>query len=99
MATGVVLIMPKTHKAMMTVQNLSTLPTGKVYRLWAVANGKKFDCGKFNANEKGQVIKCFLGGYGREFSDDLFTLRLFKKRLIPSLERQSEFPDKVKMSY
>ena len=57
MATGVVLIMPKTHKAMMTVQNLSTLPEGKVYRLWAVANGKKFDCGKFNANEKGQVIK------------------------------------------
>jgi anti-sigma-K factor RskA len=39
------------------VQNLSTLPEGKVYRLWAVANGKKFDCGKFNANEKGQVIK------------------------------------------
>jgi anti-sigma-K factor RskA len=33
------------------------LPEGKVYRLWAVANGKKFDCGKFNANEKGQVIK------------------------------------------
>jgi anti-sigma-K factor RskA len=57
MARGVVLIMPKTHKAMMTVQNLSTLPEGKVYRLWAVANGKKFDCGKFNANEKGQVIK------------------------------------------
>jgi hypothetical protein len=57
MATGVVLIMPKTHKAMMTVQDLSTLPTGKVYRLWAVANGKKFDCGKFNVNEKGQVIK------------------------------------------
>ena len=57
MARGVVLIMPKTHKAMMTVQNLSTLPKGKVYRLWAVANGKKFDCGKFNANEKGQVIK------------------------------------------
>lgn len=57
MATGIVLIMPKTHKAMMTVQNLSTLPTGKVYRLWAVADGKKFDCGKFNANEKGQVIK------------------------------------------
>jgi hypothetical protein len=57
MATGFVLIMPKTHKAIMTVQNLSTLPTGKVYRLWAVADGKKFDCGKFNANEKGQVIK------------------------------------------
>lgn len=57
MATGVVLIMPKTRKAMMTVQNLSILPKGKVYRLWAVANGKKFDCGKFNANEKGQVIK------------------------------------------
>jgi anti-sigma-K factor RskA len=56
-ATGVVLVMPKMGKAMMTVQNLKPLPSGKVYHLWAVANGKKYDCGQFNADQKGQVMK------------------------------------------
>jgi anti-sigma-K factor RskA len=56
-ATGVVLVMPKMGKAMMTVQNLKPLPSGKVYHLWAVSNGKKYDCGQFNADQKGQVMK------------------------------------------
>jgi anti-sigma-K factor RskA len=56
-ATGVVLVMPKMGKAMMTVQNLKPLPQGKVYHLWAVSNGKKYDCGQFNADQKGQVMK------------------------------------------
>ncbi|MEB3310264.1 MAG: anti-sigma factor [Snowella sp.] len=56
-ATGVVLVMPKMGKAMMTVQNLKPLPSGKVYHLWAVANGKKFDCGQFNVNQKGKMMK------------------------------------------
>jgi len=56
-ATGVVLVMPKMGKAMMTVQNLKPLPQGKAYHLWAVSNGKKYDCGQFNADQKGQVMK------------------------------------------
>jgi anti-sigma-K factor RskA len=44
-------------KAMMTVQNLKPLPQGKTYHLWAVSNGKKYDCGQFNADQKGQVMK------------------------------------------
>jgi anti-sigma-K factor RskA len=55
-ATGVVLIMPNTQKAVMTLWNLTPLPKGQVYRLWAVAKGKKFDCGQFNADKKGQVL-------------------------------------------
>ncbi|MFM7575189.1 MAG: anti-sigma factor domain-containing protein [Snowella sp.] len=56
-ATGVVLVMPKMGKAMVTVQNLKPLPQGKAYHLWAVSNGKKYDCGQFNADQKGQVMK------------------------------------------
>ena len=56
MATGVVLILPNTQKAVITLQNLTSLPRDKVYRLWAVVNGKKVDCGQFNANDKGQVL-------------------------------------------
>ena len=55
-ATGVVLILPNTQKAVITLQNLTSLPRDKVYRLWAVVNGKKVDCGQFNANDKGQVL-------------------------------------------
>ena len=56
-ATGIVFIMPTNNQVIMTAQNLSPLPSGKVYRLWAMADGKKFDCGKFNTDKKGYVMK------------------------------------------
>jgi anti-sigma-K factor RskA len=56
-ATGMVVILPENNQVIMTVNNLTPLPSGKVYRLWAVSDGKNFDCGKFNVNEKGQIMK------------------------------------------
>ena len=43
-------------KAVLTVQNLPQLPENRVYRLWAVAKGKKIDCGDFKVNQKGKVL-------------------------------------------
>ena len=45
-----------TGKAVLTLQNLPKLPENRVYRLWAVAEGKKIDCGEFKVNEKGKVL-------------------------------------------
>jgi anti-sigma-K factor RskA len=56
-ATGIVFIMPTNNQVIITAQNLSPLPSGKVYRLWAMADGKKFDCGKLNTDKKGHIMK------------------------------------------
>ncbi|MGD1909831.1 MAG: anti-sigma factor domain-containing protein [Rivularia sp. (in: cyanobacteria)] len=45
-----------TGKAVLTLQNLPELPDNRVYRLWAVAEGKKIDCGDFEVNEEGKVL-------------------------------------------
>ncbi|MEM9927510.1 MAG: anti-sigma factor [Cyanobacteria bacterium P01_D01_bin.50] len=45
-----------TGKAVLTLQNLPQLPENRVYRLWAVAEGKKIDCGDFEVNEEGKVL-------------------------------------------
>lgn len=56
-ATGVVVIIPGSNKAIMTINNLPPLPAGKVYRLWAIVNGKPFECGQFNVDKNGQMMK------------------------------------------
>ena len=45
-----------TGKAVITLQNIPQLPKNRVYRLWAVAEGKKIDCGDFEVNEEGKVL-------------------------------------------
>ncbi len=54
-ASGSFAIAP-TGKAVLSLQNLPKLPKNRVYRLWAVAKGKKIDCGDFKVNEKGKVL-------------------------------------------
>lgn len=54
-ASGSFAIAP-TGKAVLTLQNLPELPENRVYRLWAVAEGKKIDCGDFKVNKKGKVL-------------------------------------------
>ncbi len=54
-ASGSFAIAP-TGKAVLSLQNLPQLPENRVYRLWAVAQGKKIDCGDFEVNQKGKVL-------------------------------------------
>ncbi len=55
-ATGSFVIIPNYGKCVLTLQNLRPLPKNKVYRLWAVSNGEKVDCGDFQVNSRGQVL-------------------------------------------
>lgn len=48
----------KRRQGILAVQNLVAPPTGKVYRLWAIADGEKIPCGKLNAHS-GQLIEKF----------------------------------------
>ncbi len=41
---------------MLTLQNLASLPPGKVYRLWAYVDGRKVDCAEFQPNSEGKVF-------------------------------------------
>jgi Anti-sigma-K factor rskA len=48
----------KQRQGILAVQNLVAPPTGKVYRLWAIADGEKIPCGQLNTNS-GQSIEKF----------------------------------------
>ena len=55
-ATGSFVIVPNSGKGVLSLQNLSPLPKGKIYRLWAVTNGEKVDCGEFEVNPEGKAF-------------------------------------------
>lgn len=56
-ANGAVVVMPKNEQVTMMLYNLPPLAKGKKYHLWAVSNGKKIDCGQFQPDAQGRVIK------------------------------------------
>ncbi len=56
-ANGAVVVMPKNEQVTMMLYNLPPLSEGKKYHLWAVSNGKKIDCGQFQPDAQGRVIK------------------------------------------
>ncbi len=47
------------RQGILTVQNLMAPPTGKVYRLWAIADGEKIPCGTLKINPQGKVLNKF----------------------------------------
>ena len=53
--SGSLFIIPEEKKAILVLQNLASLPEDKVYRLWAVSQGKKTGCIHFKPDEKGGV--------------------------------------------
>lgn len=55
--SGSLIIAPNSQTAVLTLQNLSTLPTEKVYRLWAFVDGKKVKCAKFTPDSEGKVME------------------------------------------
>ncbi|MCY7278182.1 MAG: anti-sigma factor, partial [Phormidesmis sp. CAN_BIN44] len=42
--------------AMLVLQDVATLPRGKVYRMWAFIDGEKVFCGDFKPNDRGEVF-------------------------------------------
>lgn len=54
-ASGSLFISPKSHKAVLALQNLESLPGKQVYRLWAVSQEKKTGCANFTPNAQGTV--------------------------------------------
>lgn len=55
-ASGSLVIVPKSDVAVLSIQNLATLPQGQIYRLWAVVDHKKVYCGEFNPDSEGKVF-------------------------------------------
>ncbi len=47
------------RQGILAVQNLVAPPAGKVYRLWAIADGEKIPCGTLNTNLQGKVLEKF----------------------------------------
>ncbi|MGB3692797.1 MAG: anti-sigma factor [Spirulinaceae cyanobacterium] len=54
-ASGSLFIVPEQQKAVLTLQNLDSLPGNQVYRLWAVSPNKKVGCINFKPDEEGTV--------------------------------------------
>ena len=53
--SGNLLISPQSNQAVLTVQNLEALSGSKVYRLWAISQGKKVGCSNFKPDDRGEV--------------------------------------------
>jgi anti-sigma-K factor RskA len=47
------------RQGILAVQNLVAPPPGKVYRLWAIADGEKIPCGTLKINPQGKVLDKF----------------------------------------
>jgi anti-sigma-K factor RskA len=47
------------RQGILALQNLVAPPTGKVYRLWAIADGEKIPCGTLTINPQGKVLDKF----------------------------------------
>jgi anti-sigma-K factor RskA len=56
-ANGAVVVMPKNEQVTMMLYNLPPLSPGQNYHLWAISNDQKIDCGQFQPDAQGRVIK------------------------------------------
>jgi anti-sigma-K factor RskA len=49
----------KQRQGILALQNLSAPSTGKVYRLWAIADGEKIPCGTLKNSNEGKITEKF----------------------------------------
>lgn len=54
-AEGSLLLLPKSGIAILTIEKLTKLPQGQIYRLWAMDKGEKIYFGQFNPDNNGKV--------------------------------------------
>jgi hypothetical protein len=55
-STGSLVIAPRRATALLALQQVEPPPPGKVYRMWAVVNGRKISCTDFKPNAQGEVF-------------------------------------------
>ncbi|WP_218082274.1 anti-sigma factor [Anthocerotibacter panamensis] len=55
-ASGFVLLSSSSTQVLLQVEHLPAAPSGKVYRLWAIVNGKRENCGQFTPERNGHVF-------------------------------------------
>jgi anti-sigma-K factor RskA len=58
-ATGSFVVNLGQRQGILAVQNLVAPPPGKIYRLWAIADGEKIPCGTLKINPQGKVLDKF----------------------------------------
>jgi hypothetical protein len=56
MGMGSLVMVPYKSSSLLTLQKISPLPLGQVYRLWASAGDKEMPCADFLPDEKGKVL-------------------------------------------
>lgn len=55
-ASGSLLMLPNSRIAVLSIEQLQPLPSGKIYRLWAIDKEEKIYCGEFNPDDGGKVF-------------------------------------------
>lgn len=55
-SSGSLVIVPTKDAAILVLRDVAALPKGKVYRMWAFAEGQKVACTDFKPNDKGEVF-------------------------------------------
>ncbi|MEM6840408.1 MAG: anti-sigma factor [Cyanobacteria bacterium P01_C01_bin.120] len=55
--TGSLVIVPNQASAILVLRDVTTLPSDRVYRIWAVVDGQKVACGDFLPNDEGNVFQ------------------------------------------
>jgi anti-sigma-K factor RskA len=86
-ATGSFVVNLEQRQGILTVQNLATPPTNKVYRLWAIADGEKIPCGTVNINPQGKALEKFwmpADFYDTGISGLFVTLELSESNRFPT---------------
>jgi anti-sigma-K factor RskA len=82
-ASGNVVLDLRKGKALLTLQNLPTLPEGEAYHLWAFTQDKKILCGKFNTTPSGQIVST-LPVTIKEYSSAVKFLRISRESIATS---------------
>lgn len=78
-ASGSLVITPGNSEAMLVIQKLPTLPTGQIYRLWSVINGKKVTWVQFNSDSQGIVLLTFFVSPNFKISSLFITLESWQQ--------------------
>jgi hypothetical protein len=55
--TGSLVMSPQMNKAVLVLQKVPALPSGKVYRMWAMLGEEEMACADFVPDRQGQVLK------------------------------------------
>jgi anti-sigma-K factor RskA len=100
MAGGSFVVNLEQRQGVLAVQNLVAPPAGKVYRLWAIADGETIPCGTVTRNAQGKVLNKFwmpADFYDTDISGFFVTLEASATNRYPSgtIVMQSHAPTKI----